>query len=264
MKLANVLLNESFKAVAKGNNLTPIEHEGEFLFTAESDFPVATLKEIAEVNKFKIDGKLRKRVDMNAFVFTTLNELEIAESTMSKLEKVLEIVNPLVAEGQTDDEIRIAIIQSGVPFKEAGKLFTQAMEQAGHRISPKARAEKIEIILEDAEFNPEAYSEVEEMVKRIAGEVPDTTEKQALAAIRKWAKDNEIELPKAPKKTAGRAAGGSIVGKTLEWLLEHKDATQEDVAEYVKSCKEGITEPQAAKYISTAMQALEFARKFQG
>lgn len=264
MKNLNVLINKDFRAVAKGNNITAIEHQDEFLFTAESEFPVATLKEVAEANGFKIPSKLRTKAAQNEFVFGELNELKIAESTMSKLEKVLEIVNAGVEAGKSDDEIRIDIIQSGVTFKEAGKLFTQAMEEAGHRISPKQRSEKIAIILEDAEFNPETAEQVTKMVAKIVEEVADTSEKQALAAVRKWAKENEIELPKAPKKSAGRASGGSIVAKTLEWLLEHKDATEAEVTEFVTGAKEGITEPQAKKYVSTAMQALEFARKFAG
>lgn len=262
MSNLNVLINKDFRAVAKGNNITAIEHQDEFLFTPESEFQIATLKEIAEVNGFKIPSNLRTKALQNDFVFGELNKLNIAESTMSKLEKVLEIVNAGVEAGKTDDEIRIDIIQSGFTFKEAGKLFTQAMEEAGHRISPKQRVEKIVEILEEAEFNPETSDQLSEMISRICEEVADTSEKQALAAVRKWAKENEIELPKAPKKSAGRAAGGSIVSKTLEWVLEHKDATEAEILEHIATLKEGITEPQAKKYSTTVVQALEFARKF--
>jgi hypothetical protein len=264
MKNLNVLINKDFRAVAKGNNITAIDHQDEFLFTSESEFPTATLKEIAEANGFTIPSKLRSKAQQNEFVFGALNELNIAESTMSKLEKVLEIVNAGVEAGKTDDEMRIDIIQSGVTFKEAGKLFAQAMEQSGHRISPKARDEKIAIVLEGEEFNPSTTEELDAMVVKIVSEVSDTSEKQAIASIRKWAKENEIELPKATKKAAGRASGGSMVAKTLEWLLDHKDATEAEVMEFVSGAKEGMKEEQAKKYVSVAIQALEFARKFQG
>ena len=207
--MTTIVLNEKFVAFAK--NVTPIEHQGEFALTAESEFSLATLREIAVANNVKIPGSLKKKTDITVFLFEELSKLKIVEKKMSKLEGVIEIVNTGVEAGKSDDEMIIEIIQSGVKFKEANALFTKAMEQAGHRISPKERTAKIVEILEEAEFNPETVADLEAMVKRICeGDedeeaVADTSEKQAMAAIRKISRLDWISFSETPPSLAQRS-----------------------------------------------------------
>lgn len=262
----NIIIDSNFKARFKGQNLTAAEHDGEFVFSENSDFSISTLKEIAKANGFEIPSKeLRKKANAHEFVFNTLNTSEnIVEAKMSNLDQVKEIVNVGVSEGKSDDEIKIAIVQSGISFKDAQKFFQQAMEECGHRISPKARFAKICDVLDEMEFNPDTPDEVSAVAEKLAEQIDDTSEKQALAAMRKWAKENEIELPKPAKKAggAGRGAGGGLIQKGLDWLVENKDADAEAITNFILSAKDGITEAQAKKYVSSLTQSLEFARKF--
>ncbi len=256
----NIILNENFTAIYKGN-VSPIEREGQFAVDGKIEYPLATLKEIAIANKFKIPSSIKTKAKMNEFVFEELNKLNIAESKMSKLEKVIEIVNAGVEAGKTDEDMLIEIVQSGVKFKEANKLFTQAMEQAGHRISPKERTSQIFAILDDAEFAPEAYADVQAMVATIVKEVADTSDKQALAGIRKWAKENEVELPKAPKNATGRASGGDMNTLICNFMVGKAEYSAEEVTEFIRSKKPEVSDGSIASYLKHSKRSFDFAQK---
>ena len=145
-------------------------------------------------------------------------------------QKVAEIVAKGVEAGHDDDTMLIEIVQAGIKFKAAGKLFNQAMTEGGYRITAKDRKEKGRAILVDAEFAPENYDELQAMIERISEEVDDTTASQASSICKNYAKEFEIELPKAPKKSTG-----GIKAEIMEFLFKSPNATHEELFDFIES-----------------------------
>lgn len=238
----NVLISNDFKALRAGEFVTASEDSNEFILDTENcDLACATLLEIADANKIPL--KKGKKNDMVSDLETGLLKLNLPEmSKMSETDQVKQIVTDGFAADQSDEQMIIQILEAKIPFRRAGKLFRQVVESLGLRISVKARAEAIEAILEDNEFYPEKFEEVQAMCERIAvGDkeaelepVADTTTQQAMKAIKKFLKVKEIEFPKAPKK-----AKGGLRLRFLTFAAANPAATDEELATwYMKNTKD--------------------------
>jgi len=223
------LINQNFKAIRKGAYVTSNEDAGEFIFdTDDAVISVAAMLEIATANKLKVSKDKKEAV-----VLSLTEELESLEiSIMSEktdTQKVGEIVAAGIESGSSDDEMLIQIVQSGIKFKAAGKLFAQAMQEGGYRITNKARKEECRKILVEEEFNPETYSELEEMLEKLTKEVNDTETSQAFSCVKAYAREFEISLPKAPAKPKG-----GMKVRAQNWMIENPDATNEDLAVFIE------------------------------
>jgi len=267
------LVNGNFKALRSGEFVTASVEDGEFILTQEEaeGFTIATLTEIANANKMTVPRKV-KHGDLVTGLMAHLSELKLPKvNKMTDTQIVEEIVDAGVAAGQSEDEMLVEIVNRGVSFKAAGKLWKAVMENKGYAASSKTVAETAATILAGVEdedgnvigFSPESPEDVQEMVERIVGEVAGSTEKQAMAAIRKFAKANEIELPKAKGgKRGGGGSGGGIQKKVQDWMLENRDCNAEAITAQIQVLKPEITEGQLAKHVALATASLEFARKF--
>ena len=280
MNKVKYIINPSFKAIFKGEFSQASEVDGEFEYNAgeESSLSAATLHEIAKANGLKISTKAKKSnviEQLNAHL-ETLNINEV--SNMTDTQKVEESIATGMEAGWDDDKIMLDIVNKGVSFKAAGLLFKKVMEDKGFRVTAKERAEKAAKILKDAAFGvflddddePMLDDEgnvvvlttkdVDYMVATIAKEVPDTTDKQALAAIRKYAKEQKFDLPKA-KKGGGSGTGATGINKKVgEFMLANRECDEAAIAEFIRSVKEDITDSQLKKYVANAVRALEFAK----
>lgn len=265
-----VLFNQDFKALRAGKFVEANENAGEFTFElGQSKLPTqALLNDIAEVNKIEIAGR-PKVAEYFAILLEKINETDIPKvNKMTETNQVQEIVNAGVAAGKSQEEMAIQLIQEcGLGLKAAGKALKEALEAGGHAISAKARKEQINEILDGNEFSPETYEEVVEAATKIAEAVADTTEKQALSAIRAWAKANEVELPAKPKGTrsGGGAKGprGSILGTLLAYVRdENREATSEEIDAKVAELKPEMKDAQRAKYVAKVVSAVEFAKSW--
>lgn len=272
------LINPEFVALRKGLFVEADEESGEFVLDTEHvEYSKGTLEEIAAANEITISKSLNKG-DYAEALAHGLNDLEIGEvNKMTDLQKAKEIVLAGFEADKTDEEMIVEIIGSGVKFKEAGKLFKQVCETEGLRISPKDRKAHISKILADAEFAPEKAEDVSAMVARIIGteetddeeavnaEVANTSEKQALQAIRVWAKDNEVSLPKADKKEKAAASthglGSGTRGRIIDWMLQNPDATEVDLLEGIRKIRKDGTEELVLKGSAERFYSyLKFAR----
>jgi hypothetical protein len=235
------LVNPNYKILRVGQFVEANEESGEFLYEEGNytNLTVAVLKEIASANKFSISSKLNKD-DFSLALDEAINNSnfpQVNKMTDSKIAE--EKIKEGMEAGLDDDTILISIVQAGVKFQNAGKLFKQYMQKNGLRVSPKERNAHIEEILEEAEFNPESIQEIHDMRAKLAKEVPDTSEKQALQAIRRFCKKNEIELPKIAKRVGGMRA------KFLDWLANNSTATQDDLSSWLN--EQDIEEERAEK-----------------
>ena len=247
------LIAENLKVKWKGEFVVANETDGEFIFDteAEQQLTKATLVGIAEANAVAFNKKdnvatLVGKLDQH---FSNLELLEVTK--MSDEATVEKIVIDGVAADKSEDEMLVEIVNSGVSFKNALKLFKRVMESKGLRLTAKKRKEKIQELIDELEFAPESGEDVKKMVEKITGEVPDTNEKQALGVLRRWAKGKEIELPKY-KKTAGP---GGFRAQAFAWMVENPTAQPEQFHAWVE--EQGKSEAVAKRFVGL----FEVARK---
>ena len=226
-----VLIKSDFRAVMTGEFVTANIDRGEFIFDTDNcdDLSVATLLEIARKNKAQI-SKGKKEVVVEE-LFNHINKMELPvmkDKTESQI--VSEIVAAGVEAGKNDNDMLIEIVEAGIKFKSAGKMFNRAMIDGGHRITAKDRKAEVRAILVDAEFAPESYDELQAMIERISNEVDDTTTSQANTICKSYAKEFEIELPKAPKKLSG-----GINAYIMSFLESTPTASKEELLAFVES-----------------------------
>lgn len=220
--MAKYLIRSDFKAIRKGEFVTANAKAGEFVYETGNPHGLsnAQILEIATANKLSVSKNLKKN--------EAVAKLDEALETL-KLDEVLKMTDTAIVEevcaaghaaGKSDDEMLIEIVGRGVKFALAGKLFKQVMEAKGFRVSNKDRAAKAEQLLSGANLdNAEA---VEATVESLVKNLPDTNEKQAKAILRKFAKANEIELPKAEK--GSKKSVGGFRGKLFKWMIANPTA----------------------------------------
>lgn len=267
-----VLISNNFKAMRQGEFATASEEVGEFILNTEDcDFSAATLMEIASANKIKL--KKEKKELMVSNLEAELIKLKLPEiSKMSNTEKVKQIVISGFEAEKTDDEMLVEIVQSGISFRQATKMFRTCVEDNGLRISAKKRYDSILEILESNEFSADTFEQVQAMAQRISvGDqenglepVGDTSVHQATKAIRKYCKDLEIEFPKAPRKPKGGlrsrylgfAASNPLVtdAELEQWYIENtNEKSSEDITKWMNRYNPTINHGRAvaAKAIET-------------
>ena len=243
-------IDEDFNVIGKGDIDESELSDGDFIYDdAEETDNKAIILGIAEANSLNIGTDKQRLKILNEKLNNELKTLKVItmteettetkvteETTETKVtvdknyEKVKEIVSKGIEEEKSDDEIIILIVQSGVGYKAAIRYFTKAMQEVGNRISPKERKQAISNILIEKEFEPENYEQVEEVIKEIVSTVNDTNRNQAITAIRKWCKDNDVKLP---KKT-GTITRTSFKSKTMDWMVANPGATDAELATYIK------------------------------
>lgn len=256
------LINNSFKAIRTGEFVQADESAGEFVLdTIEDGHTNACLLEVCKANKISVHAKATK-AELITALEDGLSGLNLPEQNkMTDTQVVENVIEEGVANDRTDDEMLVAIVNEGISFKSAGRLFKQIMEEKGYRVSAAERAEEASKILADADFKPESYSDVAEMIAKITQSVNDTTDKQALVAIRKYAKENGIDMPKK-SAGAGRASGGGLLEGIANWMLANRDADEAAIVNAIEELKPGISDKQTAKYKGHAVRMMAFAKKW--
>jgi hypothetical protein len=127
----------------------------------------------------------------------------------------------------------------GFTAKQSIRLVNQSLEDLGVRLSNKDRYTAVSDLLLANDFAPADWAEVVKTVEWISSELDATTDKQALGAIKKFAKENKIELPAKPSG-AGRSGGTSFRAVSLKWMEENVTATDDEFEKWVMS-NEGRT-----------------------
>ncbi len=264
--MSKYLINNSYVVVRRGDFVEACESAAEFILdTAKNELHRSVMIEIAEANGIKINKNL-KTSDYADSLEIKLYELKIPEvNKMTDTQNIEKIVLAGFAAEKTDEDMIVEIIESGVKFKEAGKLFAQVCEAKGLRKSSKNRREEVGAILDEAEFAPADSEELQKMIDYIVENVDDTTAKQAGIVIKRWAKENEIALPKRARSAGGSKSGGvagatGFRGAMLGWLLENKDFTQDELGAQILVKKPKFGEQQVEAAAKRFTQYVEFAK----
>ena len=161
--------------------------------------------------------------------FLTLRPLIYAHFANLDLKETIDtksIVTEGVESGKSDDDIMRELLDAGIHFRDVVGQFRAAMMAAGFILKPAERNAKLAELLKD--FAPESGPDVTDMIELMQAEIPRTTERQAMAAIRKYAAEQKIELPKVKKI-------GGFKKKLFDWMVENPAASVDDLAEYVKA-----------------------------
>ena len=251
------LINDSFKALRSGEFVVADSSADEFIFDSENtdDLSVAAMIEISEGNGFLLKkGKKDQIVKTLVDQLTSLELPEMNDKTDSQ--KVEEIVAAGVEAEKDDEEMLIEIIQSGVKFKAAGKLFAKAMEAGGFRITSKARKAEAREMLVDAEFEPENYDDVKKMCELICEEVNDTTTSQAFVIIKGYCKEFELELPKPTKEKKS-----GLKGAILAWIVGHPTSPEAGLVDFIESTGRVKTSEKVSKMAKRYLPTLLVANK---
>jgi hypothetical protein len=113
-------------------------------------------------------------------------------------------------------------------------------------------------------FEPATWDDVEAAIDQVLAECPDTERKQASSLVRRYAKQNEIELPK--RNARAKKASGTFRSRLIDFMIANSPVTDEGLLEF---CTEaGRKDPEkdverASKLRGTIDAAVEFGRTGQ-
>ena len=250
-----VLLGQDNKALRIGQFVTASESSKETILDTKSDeLPtVNSLYDIADANGLEVAKNLTKPVLIEQLEKGITDMGLDEQNEMTQEQKVDEIVASGNELDQTDDEMLILIVQSGIGFKAASRLFKTAMERGGYRVSIANRKDAVLEILNKAEFMPETRDELTDMIEHITKNTNDTNSAQTLKIIKAYAKEAAIELPKAPKLPKG-----GLAQRFDEWFVGNISATDEDIQEWFE--KQGKDEKSTQNYMFRWHRAINLAR----
>jgi len=253
--MAKYLIRSDFKAIRKGEHVSANGKAGEFVYETGNgaNLSLAQILEIAAANKLTI-SKSAKKSEAAAKLDELLETLKLDEvNKMTDTAVVEKICDAGVAVGKTDDEMLIEIVSAGVKFAQAGKLFRHVMETKGYRMSSKGRLAQADTLLADVELS--TADDVAAAIETLSKSIPDTNEKQATAILRKFAKANEIELPKV-EKSAKKGAKGSFRTKVFKWMVANPAAETAELVTFITDL--GKKENVAKRFVDI----FEFAKQF--
>jgi len=199
------------------------------------DLDMATVKEIvllAEVNGIEIKAKKKVEIISEIADWSAKNILENTE--MSEEQKFEQIVVDGFAAEKSDNDIMREMFDAGCDFGDIKAVFNAAIKAKGLRLNAKDRAVKTTEFLDG--YMPDINDVSSHLAKVTAlQDFLKVTSTLAGASMRKWAKDNEITLPKAkaePKRAPGFAGNTKIVA---DWALANPNCSKEELDDYAKA-----------------------------
>lgn len=126
----------------------------------------------------------------------------------------MEAVRALIIEGLSsgtdEDAIRLQMFQAGVPFNKINALLKEVAIEEGFKQDPKVVREGIEDALSEHPVELADWDSVTDIASSVVDDVEGATEGQVISAMKRRAKDAEVDFPKKPKKTS-RGAGTSKI-----------------------------------------------------
>jgi len=275
--MSKYLINSDHKAIRRGEYVEATS-DGEFILDTETmednkDLTVSALHKIAEANNIKAP-KNSSRADLIENITTNLEKSKMPEQnhpTQSNIIKGIVEEEGEHRDADTDsDEFEVAVFtrcieklnELGITFKikQLGSLVKREIAEQGLVVTNTQRKEMVFDILESGGFNPETWDDVQQVIEHIVAEVNDTDHKQALSAIRKYAKVNEIELP---KRSTRKKSSGSFRSQAIQFMIENSPCSDETLMEFVVEADRADPEKVVArlsKLRDTIDEAVAFGR----
>ena len=242
---------------------------GEFAFATgdntvievNEETTIAVIKQLGEINDIKLTAKNKDGLISQLHDQLVENYEEV--TTMTDAQNYENIVVAGFEAEKSDNDIKKELFEAGCDFSDINKVFNQVVADKGLRLSPKDRNAKAAEFLEG--YEP---TDVESHLAKLSALEDHLGVKstQAGAAMRAWAKANDIELPKAPKKPKAAPGFRGKMKILADWMLENKDATLEQLqayaAEAIEPSKEG--KDNSAGYATAMWNSVIFAKAYAG
>ncbi|MCP4256832.1 MAG: hypothetical protein GY774_04795 [Planctomycetes bacterium] len=223
------VFNEDFKPVSIEESQSPDEERLEFAYDSTANPSKATCLGIAR--GLRIRGSFdMKTPQLIEAIDAKLNLIKLTErSKMSKTENIQEIIKNLHASNATEDEIIVAIVQSGVGYKEALSQYERNAIALGIKIKPMKAAERntaVAKLLKKSKFKePKSWDALVSVVNGLMEKLEGVTASSALTSVRLYARENEIALPKQVKEKKERIDQVAVqTSKILDSLETEDDA----------------------------------------
>lgn len=256
-----ILITGSNKIVSFGEFAYPSSKDQSIFDTLDDDTTVKMMVALATDNGIKITAKKKAdiMVQLNDHLVEKYNEV----TKMSDTQVFEEIVSNGFAEELKDGIIQRKLFDAGMDFNDLKKNFNSIVSKLGLRLSAKERVAKASEFLEG--YLPDA-DDVEMHLGKISAlqDFLGVSSTQAGASMRKWAKDNDITLPKVKAKSKSKLEPGfrGNVKIVADWAIENPSATLEELAKYasenVPVTKTG--KDNSAGHALTVFNALIFAK----
>lgn len=147
--------------------------------------------------------------------------------------KAKKIVEPLARNGKSVDDAGKALIMADFTFAKAKRLSQVIYEELGILLSTRNRFELASAILVKGNFAPKTWEDVSKACNYIAQELDVTSPNQALKSIKRFCREQNIELPEKPKGVRGRSPN-SFRAISLIWMKENCDKSMDDFIKYMK------------------------------
>lgn len=196
------------------------------------ELTVAQITDIATVNKVEITAKRKADIIEQLKGFLAEHNTEVTE--MSDEQKFEEVVVAGFAKKLSDDDIKENLYKAGCPFKDIDDIFKDVIKVKALRLTPKERNAKASDFLEG--YVPDGVENHLGKVSALQDHLECSTT-QAGASMRKWAKDNSIELPKVPTKSDSKVDPGfrGILKVIANWVLAQEvQPTFEQIQAFTK------------------------------
>ncbi len=131
---------------------------------------------------------------------------------------------------KSEDEVKMAMIQAGCPFKKVAKLYNDYLVESGMANSKEERQQLLDKTLGGKDLSEEKV--FTKAVATLIEKGKNINEKSAAAMIRGWAKKNDVECWAKPKgEGSGRTGFASLF---YDWLLDNPKCTKEEASAYIQ------------------------------
>ena len=257
-----ILITGSNKIASFGTFVFPKTGSDESIFDTD-DVAIKQILALASTNGIEITAKKKADILIQLNDHLVKNNTEV--NTMSDTQKFEDIIVAGFEAETSDNEMFKQLFQAGCEYTDLKTTFTSIVEAKGLRLSPKDRAVKTTEFLEG--YTPDA-TDVESHLAKVSAlqDHLGCATTQAGASMRKWAKDNDITLPKVPKKTAPKMAPGFRGNQKIvaDHALANKDITFDELvafaAENVEKTSTGKDNSRA--YAIGVWNAVIFAKAY--
>jgi len=228
-----IQINTQKKIVAYGDFVWTSPVSTDIIVTDEE--PMKTLQEIAKNTGLEVKGK--KKADFISNLIAELAKTTITEVTqMTDTQKYLGIIQAGMEDSLDDNQIKEKLYGAGVGFADLNKVFNEIIKENKLRMSPKERNEKAGEFLTG--YTPTA-EDVEAHLSKVSAlqDFLECSTTQAGAAMRAWAKVNDITLPKAPKVTISKRLPGFGGNHKIlaDFMVANRETTKEELAAFAKA-----------------------------
>jgi hypothetical protein len=161
---------------------------------------------------------------MNDQVQNESNETE--EKGVSKLEQMkinaTMVIEQSHNEGLDEDATKMKMFAAGVKFSKLNSLYKSISIELGHLVDPKEITESLKELIPTVEWaDIESWeSGVQQAVDWLVSEVDGATPQRALALVRAYCKEEEVQLPAKPKGATGGGTGGGRASKLAAGIVD--------------------------------------------